>query len=131
MYFEGISVGHLELYKWLKFVRSVESRWGATNCIRGVGGLHSLTLKEEANRLDALALTLTKCRHELLQFGRALDLEEDFVVVIRDFDVQVLRGRGIAGATWASTLVLAGHFDDVDVAAQLDRINYERAVESQ
>ena len=52
-----------------------------------VGRLDALALKEEAHRVQALALTLAKGVHELVELGRTLDLEEDLVVVIRDLDV--------------------------------------------
>lgn len=37
-------------------------------------------------------MTFAKSIHQLSQVGRALDLEEDFVVVIGDLDVEVLNG---------------------------------------
>lgn len=39
-------------------------------------------------------MSLAEGIHQLLQGGRALDLEENFVVVIGDLDVQMLSLRG-------------------------------------
>ena len=55
--------------------------------------LNAHSLEQESNRRCSLALTLTEGIHELLQIGSSLDLEENLVVVIRDFDVEVLIGR--------------------------------------
>jgi len=59
--------------------------------IWAIGSLDSGTIKEETDGVWRLALPLAKSIHELLQSGCALDLEEHLVVVVRDFDVQVLR----------------------------------------
>jgi len=40
--------------------------------------------------------------------GGALDLEEDFVVVVRDFDVEVLAGRCLLGLVGRATGVRHG-----------------------
>jgi len=55
-----------------------------------VGGVDSGAVEEEAHAGERLSLTLAEGIHELLQLGCALDLEEDFVVVVGDLDVQVL-----------------------------------------
>lgn len=55
-----------------------------------IRGLHALTVIQETDAGDALALAVAEGVHELLELSRALDLEEDFVVVIGDFDVEVL-----------------------------------------
>lgn len=52
----------------------------------------SLSVEEEAHTLGRLALSLAEGIHEFLELSGALDLEEDLVVVIRDLDVQMLRG---------------------------------------
>ena len=40
--------------------------------------------------MESLSLAITECVHELVELGGALYLEEDFVVVVGDFYVQVL-----------------------------------------
>lgn len=69
----------------------------ATYRVWVVGWVDSLTVKQEAHAGWGLALTLTEGVHELLQLGRALDLEEDLVVVVRHLDVKVLRLRLVFG----------------------------------
>lgn len=51
--------------------------------------VHPLPIEEKATGLDRLALPLTEGIHELLQLRRPLDLEEDFVIVVGDLDVDV------------------------------------------
>ena len=43
--------------------------------------------------MDVLALAVAEGVHELLELSRALDLEENLVVVVGNLDVQVLRLR--------------------------------------
>ena len=61
-----------------------------THDVRGVAGVDSGAVEEEAHAGEGLALTLAEGVHELLQLGGALDLEEDLVVVVGHLDVQVL-----------------------------------------
>lgn len=63
-----------------------------TYSVWGVLRTNSRTVEEEADGSLLLALTLTEGVHQLLQLGRALDLEEDLIVVVGDLDVEVLRG---------------------------------------
>ena len=60
-----------------------------THIVRRIWWIHSLSVEEEATALDRLALPLAESIHELLQLSRALNLEEDFIVVIRHFDIDV------------------------------------------
>lgn len=91
MHFESVAVCHLER-------------------VRGIRRLHSRAVEQEPHRVEGLALALAKGRHELLELGAALDLEEDLVVVVGDLDVEVLGvgGRGLAIA-WGLVLVVFGH----------------------
>ena len=41
--------------------------------------------------MNVLALAVAEGVHELLELSRALDLEENLIVVVGDLDVQVLR----------------------------------------
>lgn len=88
-----------------------------THSVWGVRGLHALTLEEESDRSQRLALALAERRHELLELGAALDLEKDLVVVIRDLDVKVLDGGGGAIGASVSTSVLSvvRHVDDLEL----------------
>lgn len=62
-----------------------------------------------------LALSLAECIHQLLQGCGSLDLEEDFVVVVGDLDVEVLDRGG-------SCFLLGRHFESlVDVESQNHR----------
>lgn len=72
-----------------------------------VSGIHSLAVKEESHAAGCLALALAESVHELLQLRRTLDLEEDLVVVVRDFDVEMLTGRLLLGLVDRATAV--GH----------------------
>lgn len=58
-------------------------------------------------------MTFAECVHQLLELRGALDLEEDFVVVVGDLDVQVL-GIGRLGrrssSGRATVFVFGGHF---------------------
>lgn len=79
--------------------------------VGGVALLNSLALEQETHGLDVLALSFAKGSHQLLKLSGTLDLEEHFVVVVRDLDVQVLAtGRGVLSLSRrAAALVLAGH----------------------
>ena len=74
-----------------------------THRIGTISRVDSSPIKQESNILHGLALSFTEGVHEFTELGRALDLEEDFVVVVGDLDVQVL-GLGllfwVASATW-------------------------------
>lgn len=58
--------------------------------IRTVGGLNATTIEKKADRVGGLALSLTEGIHQFLQGCGTLDLEEDFIVVVGNFDVEVL-----------------------------------------
>lgn len=71
--------------------------------IRTIARLYPRTLEQEANALRRFALPLAKGVHQLLKSSGALDLEEDFIVVVRHLDVQMLsllRFLGLAGCWW-------------------------------
>lgn len=61
-----------------------------THSLGVVGRVHARAVKEEAHGVNALALAVAEGIHQLLEWSGALDLEEDFVVVVGDLDVQVL-----------------------------------------
>lgn len=77
--------------------------------VRSVGGLHALALEDESDGSKRLSLAIAEGIHELLKLGRALDLEEDFVVVVRHLDVEVLGvGRLAGGASGRTTVLVFG-----------------------
>ena len=78
--------------------------------VRRIGRLYTLSLEQESDGLEALALPLAKRGHELLELGRPLDLEENLVVVVRDLDIQMLDWRRGIATGRASTLVLLRHY---------------------
>lgn len=63
-----------------------------TYSVRGIFGSYTGAVKKEPNGGHLLSLTIAKSIHQLFQVGRALNLEENFVVVIGDLDVEVLNG---------------------------------------
>ena len=69
-----------------------------TDSIRRISRLDSAPVKQEAHRVASFSLTIAKRVHELLELGRPLDLEEDFVVVVGDFDVEMFWLTGLAFA---------------------------------
>lgn len=69
--FEGVAILHLE-------------RLGVVGCV------DALPVEEKADASRGLALALTESVHKLLELRGPLDLEEDFVVVIRHLNVKVL-----------------------------------------
>lgn len=78
--------------------------WG-TYGVGSVGRLHALALEQEADAGEGLALALAEGEHELLELCVALDLEEDLVIIVRDLDVEVLRGGGRVTTGAAGVLV--------------------------
>lgn len=91
MHFESVAVCHLER-------------------VRGIRRLHSRAVEQEPHRVEGLALALAKGRHELLELGAALDLEEDLVVVVGDLDVEVLGvGGRVLAIAWGLVGIVFGH----------------------
>lgn len=93
--------------------RAKQTRYRMTGTVftysfRCISRLDSGALEEEAARGDGLALPLAKGRHELLQLGGSLDLEEDLVVVVADFDVQVLRVGRLFGLGGRASVLIFG-----------------------
>ena len=60
-----------------------------TYIVWSIWRIHPLSIEEEAAALRCLALPLTERIHELLQLRGSLDLEEHFVVVVCDLDVDM------------------------------------------
>ena len=75
---------------------------GFTYRIWAVFRADSLAIKQESHCLNLFALSFAESVHQLLQLCRPLDLEEDLVVVIGNFYVQMLGwwGRRILAAAW-------------------------------
>jgi hypothetical protein len=73
-----------------------------------VSGLYTTTIEEESDRSGSLALSLAEGIHQLLQGGGALDLEEDFIVVVGNLDIEMLTlatSLWLLGGTWASVVI--------------------------
>lgn len=110
--------------------------WNAPSCthridetysIRCVRGLDSRAVEEESHGAGGLSLAFAEGTHQLLELCGTLDLEEDFVVVVGNLDVQVLRvgGRLLAGG---AVLVLVRHcYSFAEVALRSGR-KCQRAV---
>ena len=76
--------------------------------VRTVSRIDPRPIKQEANRLWGLALTLAEGVHELRKGGGALDFEEYFVVVVCHLDVKVFAFRLFSVAS-SRGLVAVGH----------------------
>ena len=61
-----------------------------THSLGGVRRGDTLAVEEEAAGVDCLALTLAESFHELIEFRGLLDLEENLVMVVRHFNVEML-----------------------------------------
>lgn len=64
--------------------------------MRTIVALDPGPVKQKSDAGRGLSLTVTERVHQLLQLGRALDLEEDFIVSVCDLDIKVLVG-GLLG----------------------------------
>jgi len=71
--------------------------------------LNLLTIEQESDRLPVLALPLAESIHQFLQLGGALDLEEDLIVAVGDFDVEMFRWRWRVRLRAIGRLVIIRH----------------------
>jgi hypothetical protein len=62
--------------------------------LRRFTGRDALTVEEEAAAGKTLALFVAKGVHQLAELGGFFDFEEDLVVAVGDFDVEMLDGGG-------------------------------------
>lgn len=116
MDFKGIAISHVELFsqivskpvlnplkgkkkknrnqktKLIKCLLATTEQGKCTYSLRRVVRSNSSTVEEKADGRQLLALAIAEGIHEFLQLGSALDFEEHLVVVIGNFDVQVLDG---------------------------------------
>lgn len=79
---------------------------------RTIGGVDPRAVEQEAHGGYLFPLTIAEGVHELGELGRPFDFEEDLVVVVGDFDVEML-GFGLlvwVAASGAGGLVAVGHF---------------------
>jgi len=58
-------------------------------CVWTVFWPNPLPVEQEAYSRKLFPLSVAEGIHQLFQLRRLLDLEEDFVIIIRDFDVQM------------------------------------------
>jgi len=76
--------------------------------IWAICGLDATAIEQETDGSGSLALSLAEGIHQFLESRCPLDLEEDFIVVIRDFDIQMLIDSltfWLLRAAWAAVLV--------------------------
>ena len=66
--------------------------------VRSVARDQSGFLKQETDRTKSFALAFAERIHELLEYGRPLNLEKNFVVVVRDSYVDIFWLRPIFGS---------------------------------
>jgi len=82
-------------------------------CFWTVGRLNTAAIEEESDRGGRLALSFAKSVHELLQSRGTLDLEEDFIVVVGDLNIEMLALTStfrLLGRTGASVIIRSRHF---------------------
>ena len=81
--------------------------------IGAISSIYTTTIEEESDRVWSLALSLAEGVHQLLQGGCALDLEEDLIIVVGNFDVEMLSLSSafrFLRRTRASVLIGSRHF---------------------
>jgi hypothetical protein len=82
-----------------------------THRVGAICRIYTSTVKQEPDSFQVLALAFAKRVHQLGKGGGSLDFKEDFVVVVRHFDVEVFGLGlfvGVAASSWGLTVV--GHF---------------------
>lgn len=67
-------------------------------------------VEEEANGGTVFALALAEGAHQFVQLSGSLDFEEDFIVVVRDLDIEVL-SRGVVLLRTIGRLLVVGHLE--------------------
>jgi hypothetical protein len=82
---------------------------GYTYTIGSIIGAHTGAIKQKPNSGNLLSLAITESIHELLQWGRALNFEEHFIIVVCHLDVKVL--------DWSSGLLSLGHLENKKAVA--------------
>ena len=78
--------------------------------IGAISRIDPSAVKKKPHSGWCFALTLTKSVHELAEGSGALDLEEDFVVIVGNFDVEVFTlGLFLLVASATGGLFAVGH----------------------
>ena len=72
--------------------------------LRTITWLNTCSVKQKADSRQSLALTFAKSVHELRKLSGTLYLEENLIVVIGDFDVEVF-GLWLLVARWRVVLI--------------------------
>src|ERR1700761_3378376 len=99
MNLQGISICHVQLYVLSACLLLIKIVIGGSYRFGSILRRNSRTVKEKSARLNTLALSVAESLHQLAQGSLALYLEEDFIVVIGDLDVKMLRLSLIFGST--------------------------------
>ena len=89
VHLERVAILHVELQKYQSARFLHRCLYSKTHIVWSIWRIHSLPIEEEAAALRCFALPLTERIHKLLKLCCSLDLEEDLVVVVRHFDVDV------------------------------------------
>lgn len=115
MNFERITIGHVELVAIsiqviVSLVVFGSASFSITYRIRAVLISDTLAIEQEPHRSAVLARTFAESVHEFFKLCRAFDFEEYFVVVVCDFDVQVLRLLCLVWL-WVWRAAVVGHCD--------------------
>lgn len=113
VHFQGVSVLHLQLeVSTLAYAPGDGNGTAAHDVTHRVGvvmGMDADTIEEETDALWTPAASLAEGVHQLLELRCPLDLEEDLVVVVGYFDVEVFDGcRGVVLSPVVGSVV-GGH----------------------
>jgi len=75
-----------------------------------IGRVDTASIEQKPDTGNSLPLTFAESRHELAQLSRALDLEENLIVVVGDLDVEMF-GRRVFWLAHAAGGIVLGHLD--------------------
>jgi hypothetical protein len=75
----------------------LHERTGESYRVWSIFSRNSLSIKQEPTAFNLLALAIAESIHQFAELSGAFDLEEDFVVVVRDLYVEVVGLVGLWG----------------------------------
>lgn len=97
-------------------------RCWVTHGVWAITWVDSCTVEEKSNRGGCLSLTLAKGVHELRESGGTLDLEEDLVIVVCDFDVQMLALGLVFGIAAGTRRLITVRHDECEISDVLGSV---------